>query len=170
MGKAAINSHRVQADARLSALLLPRGGSRGARRRHEMTVDNECRPRGFPSDLSKGASSEAACSGWSGPQVLAAFPETIKNLAVAGRKGHLEVCSGFRLRLVEDGVDKPGSSADGQVAGFDMEIGLEKVVLRIGVDGGSGQDAAVVGDCDVLRGARHVDSRAVGSTAGMDSG
>jgi hypothetical protein len=80
------------------------------------------------------------------------------------------LCSGFRLRLVQHGVDESGSGADGQVAGFYVEVGLNHVVVRIGLDGSSGHDVAVVAHSDVLRGVRHVGSRAVGSTAGMDSG
>jgi hypothetical protein len=46
--------------------------------------------------LSKCAGGEAAGSGGSGLQVVAAFPEPVEDFAVAGGKGYLEVGSRFR--------------------------------------------------------------------------
>jgi hypothetical protein len=120
--------------------------------------------------LSKGAGSEAAGSGGSGLQVVAAFPKPVEDFDVAGGKGHLKVGSRFRGGQVQDGVDQSGSGSDGQVAGLYMEVGVNRWAVGSGPDGGFGQDLVVVGQGEVSRCAGHVGfSRAVGSTAGMDS-
>jgi len=120
--------------------------------------------------VSKGAGGEAARSGGSDLQVVAAFPKPVEYFAVAGGKCHLEVGSRFRGCQVQDSVDQPSSGADGQVAGFYMKVGVNRWAVGSGADGGFGQDLVVVGQGDVLRCAGHVGfSRAVGSTAGMDS-
>ena len=75
--------------------------------------------------LSKSAGGEAAGSGGSGLQVVAALPEPVEDFAVAGGEGHVEVGSRFGGGQVEDGVDQSGSGSDGQVAGLDMEVGVE---------------------------------------------
>ena len=41
---------------------------------------------------------------------------------------------------VQDGVDQSGSGSDGQVAGFDMEVGVDRRTVGGGADGGFGQD------------------------------
>jgi hypothetical protein len=66
--------------------------------------------------LSKSAGDEAAGSGGSDLQVIAAFPKPVEDFAVAGGKGHLEVGSWFRGGQVQDGVDQSGSGAHGQRA------------------------------------------------------
>ena len=119
---------------------------------------------------SKSAGGEAAGSGGSGLQVVAALAKPVEDFAVAGGEGHLEVGSRFRGGQVQNGVDQSGSGSDGQVSGLYMEVRVDRWAVGGGADGGFGQDLVVVGQGDVLRCAGHVGfSRAVGSTAGMDS-
>src|SRR5215207_2437420 len=63
--------------------------------------------------VSESAGGEAAGSGGSGLQVVAAFPEPVEDFAVAGGEGHVEVGSRFGGGQVEDGVDQSGSGSDG---------------------------------------------------------
>jgi hypothetical protein len=106
--------------------------------------------------LSESAGGEAAGSGGSDLQVIAAFPEPVEDFTVAGGKGHVEVGSRFRGGQVQDGVDQPGSSSDGQVAGLYVEVGVDCWAVGSGADGGFGQDVVVVGQGEVLRCAGHV--------------
>jgi hypothetical protein len=74
--------------------------------------------------VSNSAGGKAAGSGGSDLQVVAAFTKPVKYFAIAGGEGHLEV--GTRLGgQVQDGVDQSGSGAGGQVAGLDMEVGVD---------------------------------------------
>jgi hypothetical protein len=117
--------------------------------------------------LSDSSCREATSPGGSGLQVVAAFPKPVEDFGVAGGEGHLEVSSRFRGAQIKDDINQSGSGSDGQVAGRDMEVGMDRWTVSSGVDGGFGQDLAVVGQGDVLRCAGHVGfSRAVGSTAG----
>ena len=117
-----------------------------------------------------GARGKAAGSGRSGLQVLAPFPKPVEDVGVAGGKGHLQVRSWFGGGLIEDGVDEPSPSADGQVAGLYVKVDVDRALVGIGVHSGLRQEAATVSQGDVFGCAGHVGSRAVVSTAGMDCG
>jgi hypothetical protein len=86
--------------------------------------------------VSKNAGDEAAGSGGSDLQVIAAFSKPVEDFAVAGGKGHLEVGSRFRGGQVQDGVDQSGSGAHGQVAGLYMKVGVNRWAVGSGADGG----------------------------------
>src|SRR4051794_20606145 len=71
------------------------------------------------------AGGEAASSRRPGLQVVEAFMKPVQDFAVAGRQGHVELGSGLDRRLVEDRVDELGPGAGGDVAGLDMEVGMD---------------------------------------------
>ena len=75
--------------------------------------------------LSESSGGEAASSGGSDLQVVAPFPKPVEYFAVPGGEGHVEVGSRFGGGQVEDGVDQSGLRSDGQVAGLDMEVGVD---------------------------------------------